>query len=256
MIVGVECAIRRQLTGKQARGQRDAGEDANTLLASLFKEEVGGPVPEEIEDDLDALQVGVLEGLERLFHLFDADTVVADLPGGYKIVENAKGLGHVVDLGRGTVELDQVECVGFEIGETALDKRGEIVPVVSLGDVGVEIAAHFGRDVDLFAKVATESRQQTLAAAVAIAVCRVEEVDPKLRGPVQGRERLGVVNRSPGATDSPTSEADCGYVPPGSSQLAILHQLFPPRDQLMSCAEFIRRQRTTGPSRAEMSHLR
>jgi glutamine amidotransferase PdxT len=79
------------------------------------------------------------------------------------------------------VKLDQIECVGFEIGETALDKRGEIVPVVSLGDVGIETAAHFGRDVDLFAKVATESRQQTLAAAVAIAVCRVEEVNPKLR---------------------------------------------------------------------------
>ena len=43
------------------------------------EEQLGRALAEDVEDDLHRLHAGILDGLERLFHLFHADAVIAQL---------------------------------------------------------------------------------------------------------------------------------------------------------------------------------
>jgi len=110
------------------------------------------------------------------------------LPGVHQAVKHAESLRHVIDIGRWTMELDQVECFGLEVDEAPFHERGKVVAVVSLGDVWIETATDLGCDVGWFSMLATKSCQKTLAAAVTITIGGIEEVDPQLGGPVKSRQ--------------------------------------------------------------------
>ena len=56
--------------------------------------------------------------------------------------------------------------------------------------------------------LAPQPRDEPLAAAVAVDVCGVDEVDAGVDGRVEGGDRLRIVDRAPGAADGPGAEAD------------------------------------------------
>src|SRR5436190_629272 len=79
---------------------------------------------------------------------------------------------------------------------------------VPVGGLSLELPAGFRRDEDVFARsLATEARDQPLAAAVAVHVGGVNQIDTGVHRRMQGLHRLGVVDLSPEAPDSPGAEA-------------------------------------------------
>ncbi len=84
------------------------------------------------------------------------------------------------------MELDEVEAVGAQVLEAAVDEGGEVSAVVALGGVGIESAAGFGGDVDgvagaFFAELGDEA----FGAAVAIDVGCVDEIHSRVDGRVE-----------------------------------------------------------------------
>src|SRR5213075_2038916 len=127
------------------------------------------------------------------------------------------------------MQLQQVECVSFQIPQTAIDKVTQVLAVISRRDVWLQPASGLGRNYYLFASFAFEPCQQTLTAPVAVDIGGIEEVDTQVHGPVQRRERIAVINVAPRAADGPGAKTNLGNLPAGSAQFSIFH------DWLLSC---------------------
>ena len=74
------------------------------------EEQLGGPLPEHVEDDLDGRDARVLDRLQGLLDLLDADPVRARRsPSATSRSQASNTDGVVVDLPRWAVELDEVD---------------------------------------------------------------------------------------------------------------------------------------------------
>src|SRR5258708_4553444 len=122
------------------------------------------------------------------------------------------------------MELEQFNRVGFEVLEAAFDERDQVLAVVAAGLVRIEAAAGFGGNMELFAAFFAQLRQQPFAAAIAIHIGGVEEIDATIKRPMQRSQRLLVLHATPGAADGPGTEADRRNLPTGSSKFAIFHR--------------------------------
>ena len=136
---------RVELAGQQPRGQRHAGDDADVAPAGLLEEQLGGPLAEQVEDDLDGRDAGVLDRLQRLLDLLDGDAVARDQP---VLDEPVAGLEHrrrVVGVPRRAVQLDEVDASRRRGSRgSARASRGSVVGV--LADVEVDAPRHLGGD--------------------------------------------------------------------------------------------------------------
>ena len=110
------------LAGQHPRRQRQPRQDADLLLARLGEEEVGRPLAEDVVDDLHRLHAGVLDRLERLLDPLDADAVEADLAGLDQVVAEAEHLGVVVEVGGRAVQLQQIDRLGPQVLQAAVDE--------------------------------------------------------------------------------------------------------------------------------------
>ena len=63
VIVRRELRVAGHLAREQARGEWDTGDDPDVLALRLFEEEPGGPLAEDVEDDLDCGDDRVLDRL-------------------------------------------------------------------------------------------------------------------------------------------------------------------------------------------------
>ena len=198
----------RQLAGQQPRRQRQAREHADLAALGLGEEQLGRALAEHVVDDLHRLHAGVLDRLQRILDALDADAVEPHLPGLHQVVEDPEHLGLVVDVRRRAVQLQQIQRVGLEILQAALDEGGQVLAVEALGDERLQALAGLGRDVERVAALAAQARQQLFTVAVAVDVGGVEEVHAAIQRAVQRRQRLAIVDRAPGAADGPGAEAD------------------------------------------------
>src|SRR5262249_55054975 len=200
VIVVGERRSRVELAREQAARERHAREEANALRLSGREEFVGGLEPEHVEDDLDALDVRVFDRLRRLRDGLDAHAVVAKLSGGDEVIEHAEDLWSIEDRGVRAVQLEKIEPVDFKILEAAIDPGGQVLARVPVGRLDRQTPASLGRDVDRLAgPLAAKPGNEALAAAVAVDVRGVDEVDTGVDRGVQRAHRLVIVHRAPGA---------------------------------------------------------
>ncbi len=163
------------------------------------------------------MDVGVLDGFERFFDALHADAIVAELSGLYQAVECAEQFGAVVDVGRRAMELHQVEAIGGEIAQAVFDEAGDIALVVAIGGMRREAASGLGGDDDLLLALALQLRDQAFAAAHAVDIGGVDEVDAGIDRAMQGGKRFAIVHAAPTAADRPCAKADLGDLPAGTS---------------------------------------
>jgi hypothetical protein len=124
------------------------------------------------------------------------------------------------------VELQQIQRVGLQIAEAALDPGGEIVAAVALDGLRRQPPAGLGRDVNRFARpFAAQPRDQPLAAPVAVDIGGVDEIDTRVDGGVQCAHRLLVVDRAPRSADRPGAETNGRDLQSAPSQRPIFHPL-------------------------------
>jgi len=81
--------------------------------------------------------------------LLDAHAVVAHLPRSNQIVEDAKDFRPVVDLGWGTVKLDEIERFCLKVRKASFDVGRQVLAVVAIGCVRRGHAPNLGGDDDL-----------------------------------------------------------------------------------------------------------
>ena len=114
-----------------------------------------------------------------------------------QFVERGKDFRPIIDLGRRTMQLHQVESYrAARFCRLRSTKAGQIFAIVAIGGVRLKTTARFGRDVDLFFGFAQHLGDKSLASAVPVDVSRVDEIDPIFnRGVQYSVPRLRPVHR-------------------------------------------------------------
>ena len=224
MVVRGEAGLPGHLPGEEAAGHGDPGEDPDVPSGGFTEEQAGGALAEDVEDDLHRLHAGELDGLEGLLYLLDAHPVVADFALGDEAIEHLEDGWFVVDAGRGAVQLQQVQAVGLEVDQAALDPGAQVGVAVALDRLLGQAASRLCRhDEGLPGPLAAQAGQVLLAAAVAVHVGGVEEGDSGVESGVEGPHGVGLAHFTPLAAEGPRSEADLGYLIAGAAEPALLH---------------------------------
>jgi hypothetical protein len=223
VVVGGKLRAGRQFPAQHAARQRNACQNPDPPRFRLRKEQFRGAMPEAVENDLHRLHIWKLDRLQRFFHALHTDSVVAKLPGLHQPVQCAKEFRPVVDIGRRTVKLHQVEAIRGQVAQAVFDEAREVPLVVSIRGVRREAAPRLGGDKDLRLAIALQLRNQPLAPSHAVDIGRVDEVDAAVDRRVQRGERLGIVHISPASSDRPRAKTDLRHLPAGTAQLAIIH---------------------------------
>ena len=177
-----------------------------------------------VEDDLHALHVRIVHRLESLFRRLDAHAVVAQLAGRHEIVEHAEHFRPVVHVVRRAVELQQVDRLGVEILQAAIDERGEVLAVVAFGRVRVQPPPGFGGDANLLASgvAGVSATSRSLRPSPYTSAVSMKLTPRSIARSSAASESL-VVDISPRSADGPGAEADRRHLPTGAAEFAVLH---------------------------------
>ena len=119
------------------------------------------------------------------------------------------------------MELHQVEAIGGQVAQAVFHETREVLSVVAFGGVRREAAPGLGGDHDFLFALALQLRDQPLAAAHAVDIGGVDEVDAAIDGLVQRGQRFVVANVSPCAANGPCAKTDFRNLPAGPSQRSI-----------------------------------
>src|SRR5690606_31778184 len=119
--------------------------------------------------------------------------------------------------------LQQIERIGLQVLQAALDEGGQIRQRIAVSIVGSEPATRFCCNDDIGSAAAPEFTEQALALAVPIHVGRVEEVHAELYGSLERPERFRVVHAAPVSAERPSTKANAGDLQSRFAQHAILH---------------------------------
>jgi len=166
---------------------------------------------------------GYSSALIPFLDLLDADAVPLELAGLDQTIEGRERLRLVVDLRWRAVQLDEIERIGLEIAEAAVDEGGQILPAVPGGIVRVEATAGLGRDDRLFAARLQRTGDPLLGAPVTIDIGGVDEVDPAIERGIEGGGGILVAHRPPVGAERPAAEPDFADIPPGAADMSRLH---------------------------------
>jgi len=123
------------------------------------------------------------------------------------------------------MELQHVQRVDLQVLQRLLDEAGDGLDRVALGDMGVELAAGFRRDNDVFLSTARFQHlgNEFLGTAHAVDIGGVEEVDAAVERRVQRGFRVAVRDLTPIRADRPGAETDRIDLPAGAAEGAMLH---------------------------------
>ena len=217
MVVRREGRAAVELAREQPRRERHPYDHADVTPFRLLEEQLRGPLSEHVEDDLDGGDARVLDRLQRLLDLLDADPVGAHEAVLDQPVAGLEHGGRVVRLPRRAVQLDEVDDVDAEVLARALEPDAQVLLGVVLHPL-LDPAPELGRDHERLVPLAEQPADQPLRAAVAVDVGGVEERDPGVDGGVERVERLRVVGLAPRAADRPGSEPDLRDGPAGLAE--------------------------------------
>src|SRR5215831_3007958 len=128
MIVGREFRFRIQFPGQHSGSEGHARQNSYLSSPRLSKKKFRRPLPKNIEDDLDRLHSVVLDRFQCFFDFLHTHAVVTKLALLDEIVQFAEQLRMVINLTRRTMQLQQVECVSFQITQAAINKIAQVLP--------------------------------------------------------------------------------------------------------------------------------
>ena len=227
VVVGGERRVLRVATRQQSGRERDPGQDADTGLRGRRQHLLERLLPERVEDDLHRGDVRAGDGGQRLRDRLDAHPVRRDAAVGDHRVEGVVDLVAAVDLGRGAVQLDEVEPLDAEIAPRPVVPLAEVVEDVVLRDL-LDPPAHLGGDEDPGVRtLAQEAPDDLLAAPVPVDVGGVEEGDARLDRGLEHGQRVAVGHIAPVAAELPGPQTDHRHLAAGTAERSLLHPVDP-----------------------------
>lgn len=186
MIIGSESGIISKPAREQTTCQGDPRQNANLPLLCPRKEKISRPLPEAVKDDLYGLYVGILDGSECFCHFLDADAVVTNFAGLHEIIKNRENLRTVIKFGGWTMELKQVEGLDRQAPQATFYPRAQVLAAITFNRLARKTTTGLCGDNDLFLAPLLQFGDQALAAAVAINIGCIEEIDSRIDRSVQG----------------------------------------------------------------------
>src|SRR4029079_2775827 len=181
-------------------------------------------MPETVEYDLYALDVGELNRFQCLFYALHAHTVIAQLAGRHEVIEHSEDLRMVVEICRRAVQLQEIYDIGCQVPKAFVDPARKVLTAIALGSLFRQLPACLGQHHNFFFTFLLQTRNQALAASVAVNICGVDEVDSGIDGGIQGFHGFFVAHLSPSASNGPSSKADLRNIPSRAAQRSILHR--------------------------------
>src|SRR3954468_12840206 len=121
MVIGRKRRLARHFSGEQARRKRYPDNDGDSSVAS-FLNEAGRPLPENVVDDLYRLHARIFDRFQTFFDFLDRHTVAADLSRCDHAVHRIENLRPVIDLGRWTMKLYEIEPLHLQVLQGPVDK--------------------------------------------------------------------------------------------------------------------------------------
>ena len=223
VIVRRENSVERELAGERPAGERQAHDERDPPIKRGRKQDLGGLLAEEVEDDLQRGEAGLLQADERLVHRLDAGTEAEDFP---LIAEFAKPLedvslakdfhGHAMELGE--IEGFHAEALERILGGSAQAGLAVAVRIERGG------AAELGGDEELVAGLSEEFPDELFTAAAAVDVGSVEEIHSRIDGSGEDGEAFRLVDGTPvGAAELPATETDFRDLDAGLSEGTRIH---------------------------------
>jgi hypothetical protein len=165
---------------------------------------------------------GILDRLEGLLDLLDADAVVGDRTVRDQLVQGGEGLRAVEDGVGGQWSWIRSSLSTPRPSRTHPPRLGTPRGCSSPGSAA-RCGPSWWRRRTLAAALAQEPGDDLLAVAVAVDIGRVDQGHARVGGRVESSEALGVVDLPPAGTDRPRPEADGAHVTAGLAEPAVLH---------------------------------
>lgn len=92
------------------------------------------------------------------------------------------------------MQLQQVERVCLQIPKTALNKRRDVLSIVTTGDMWIEATTGFCGDIERLRTFSTKLCQQTFAASITVNIRGVEEINAIVQSTMKCRQRLLIID--------------------------------------------------------------
>ena len=121
------------------------------------------------------------------------------------------------------MQLQQIDRVRIQVLQAALNPRRKILAAVAFRYLLGQAASSLGGDVKLLLPFPAQFCHQPFAVAVAVNVCRVEEIHATVECGVQRSKGFLVVHIAPGAADGPRAETDFRDLPARATEFTIFH---------------------------------
>src|SRR3954471_5194450 len=197
MIVGGKCRIGSQLAAQHSAGQRHSCQYPDLLLLRLLKKQLRRTLAKTIENNLHALNIGKFDGFQSFLDSLDADAVVANPPFLHQAIQHSENLRMVVRVSGRAMELEQIECIRFKVAQAVVNPRGKILVIVAVNSLLWESPARLCSYDDFVLAVLLQASNKAFAAAIAINICRVDEIHSAVDGLVQGLHGVFIGDVSP-----------------------------------------------------------
>ena len=265
VVVLVEHRVHRVLALEHPRGVRHPHHQRAPGLARRRDQLAAGVQLERVVDHVHDLDPALGEGVQAL--LAPADRRSEGRPHAAHLALAAHALEEAPDvvalqvLHAHVMQLPAIDAVRAEAAQRAFERalqevrleavRGLLVALAALADLRLPVVAELGGDHDLVAFGAAEGlREDRLAAAVAVGVGGVEEVDAVLVALPQQRHGLVVaVVAPPAGGDRPDAETDLRDGDVRARDRAIAHAWSLPR--IGACGELPPTPAKRQPDRAD-----
>ena len=198
--------------GEEAGGEGEADDEGDAFLGGEVEKFVDGLLAEDVEDDLEAGEVVLLEAGAGFVHGFDADAEVADEAFGLEFAEPIENVAPLEDGRRDAVELVEVDGAAESI-----DRGLGVVAEEGFGVLVGEAmeAAEFGGNEELVGASGGEGFEEAadegFGVAAAVDVGGVDEGYAVVEGGLEDLEGGLVGDGAPiGGAELPAAQADFG----------------------------------------------
>lgn len=213
-----------ELPGEQAAGERESHDDAHALFFGDGEKLGDGLLAEDVEDNLQAGEVRLLQADESFLHRLDARAVVFDFALFLESAEPGEYFTLFEHLDGEAMKLNQINRLDVEALERGLQGRAHTFLRI-LVRVEVIGTTELGRDEGLYGMGLQELADQLFAAARAVNVGGIEKGYAAIRRRLQNLKGLRLLQIAPIASaELPTTKSYFGNFRPRLPKRSIFHK--------------------------------
>src|SRR5205823_1675114 len=233
MVIGREASIGSKFAREQAVVERNAGDNTEIFLLCQRQDFGHHLLAQGIERKLNGVSSAALKNRQGFFRQKNAHAKPADLALFHQPLHGFRPIALADIVPDGIVQLVEIDHIFLQALQALLARPGDVLarPIFHADAVAHHVAA-FAGDERVSPITGESFADELLAAAVAVNIGGVEEVDAQFAGTTQGGD--GVVfrrltpaplyaSRFAGTTDGPGAEADLANFGAGSAEYAVVH---------------------------------